>query len=514
MSSALVTELLARINSGDLKGESEFKIRDENARTKTKVRKVPRIARELKKVSKLFFPAELAFPFNPLTGKADENFNNDLKYRPVKSVTTMTKVMKTLAEQTPALKETLMSRVGISEWDTSNSDVLTALDDQVMRPYRTTRQFTLRVVKITSKAVTGQDFGQEYVIQIERDKLGRVVGTLPVILKMNKLFRDLRQTEVDDWVNAERAAKQGQAYTIKSIRKELKGLDLKDINEKDFKEARSKIYQDNPTSDDYPVNYAFVYEFELTSDLEFDQRKQLPKFSVDDLDGTMRLVKLSSEITEALEKFKNGPFKNNDIYRDFFELDMECPESVDGDPKMDIPRKTRYTNPVRKLSDPDFAEFKDHLIGLVTNHQDSDEEIESRFMVSAYVKDLTPDIEQMMIEVVQAAKLLESPYLSKDVIKYNSDTLSMIYGQAADELKVLLDMDLTPANVSDAPLDQDAAAAASREALSFTEVLEGGLGEESQEVMGTESGTTIPAGEPVGAAAGGTTIEGENIVLD
>lgn len=63
-------------------GTSKYQLRNENVQTKNRVARIPKLKKELKKKSKLIIPAELALPFNPLTGKEDEKYNPDKKFRP------------------------------------------------------------------------------------------------------------------------------------------------------------------------------------------------------------------------------------------------------------------------------------------------------------------------------------------------------------------------------------------------------------------------------------------------
>ena len=69
--------MMKKLEEAGCSGGSDFHLRSENIQKKVRVDRIPMLKNALKKKSKLLLTAELALPFNPETGKADETFNSD-----------------------------------------------------------------------------------------------------------------------------------------------------------------------------------------------------------------------------------------------------------------------------------------------------------------------------------------------------------------------------------------------------------------------------------------------------
>ena len=151
-------------------GTSKYQLRNENVQTKNRVARIPKLKKELKKKSKLIIPAELALPFNPLTGKEDEKYNPDKKFRPNMVPSDAALMLKRYANDHDELKKKLMQRAGFDEWDTSNVEVLTDDDKKIFNRYRVPSIYTFQVVHVDIPVMT-KDYGRDYVINVDRDPL-------------------------------------------------------------------------------------------------------------------------------------------------------------------------------------------------------------------------------------------------------------------------------------------------------------------------------------------------------
>ena len=68
-------EIMEKLRDAGSDGTSELKLRNENAQTKSFVKRLSFLKKEAKQKTKLLIPTELAIPFNPRTGVADPTSN-------------------------------------------------------------------------------------------------------------------------------------------------------------------------------------------------------------------------------------------------------------------------------------------------------------------------------------------------------------------------------------------------------------------------------------------------------
>lgn len=164
-------------------GTSKHKLRNENLQEKHRVARIQRLKKEKKKKSKLVLFAELAFPFNPTTGEADDVYGPDSKFRPEVTPIEAALMMKGYAHENAALKESLMRRAGVDNWDTSAVDQFTDDDKVIFKRYRVPSLYTFPVVNINIPVMT-KDFARDYLIKVARDPMtGEVLGDVPVALQ-------------------------------------------------------------------------------------------------------------------------------------------------------------------------------------------------------------------------------------------------------------------------------------------------------------------------------------------
>lgn len=487
-------EFVTQLESGEIKGGSEFQLRNEEAQEKSVHKRIPFVQRELKKVSKFAVPVELAFPFNPMTGKADEKYNESSKFRPVMSAEQLALNMKGLAAKNEALRTTLMKRAGAEDWNLDDLTTLTAEDKKIFRNYRVARKFTLPVINIKDSRITGNDYGKDYTLSVKRDKLNQIEGEVPVPLQIYFLFSALRHREASAFKTAEEAAKAGKPYDWTPSRDFLENIDLVNIKEEDAKKLRGKIYQDIPCSDDNPVNYLIVYELPVGSDMDLSDKPQ----SIEDMEKTMRIVKITDKVDKAIDRYLSGTLKLKDVDFNYLEIDMECPtETKTNQPKMEIPKETAYNAPVVRISETAYGpKFNE----LVKEHQAGLEDIEARFMVSCFVKPYTSEIERQLLDAVEEIDVLESPFMTEEILLQNSKILKSIYGSKADAKLAEADI-----GISDYSQDKTDVEAAKNEAKAATieQIMEADTTEEQQEeALKEENGEESQA--PVGTGASAT----------
>ena len=278
-------------------GTSKHKLRNENLQEKHRVARIQRLKKEKKKKSKLVLFAELAFPFNPTTGEADDVYGPDSKFRPEVTPTEAALMMKGYAHENAALKESLMRRAGVDNWDTSAVDQFTDDDKVIFKRYRVPSLYTFPVVNINIPVMT-KDFARDYLIKIDRDPMtGEVLGDVPVALQANRFFRSMafeESQELDKMIEEKKI----------------------ELTETQVKEKKRAIWGRVPVSDDHPVNYAIVVELPLSNTYDLDDIK-LSAVTPEEVKNLLRITKYSSGLKDAMQKYLHGDWIKYDKYFDF-----------------------------------------------------------------------------------------------------------------------------------------------------------------------------------------------------
>lgn len=427
-------------------GTSKYQLRNENVQTKNRVARIPKLKKELKKKSKLIIPAELALPFNPLTGKEDEKYNPDKKFRPNMVPSDAALMLKRYANDHDELKKKLMQRAGFDEWDTSNVEVLTDDDKKIFNRYRVPSIYTFQVVHVDIPVMT-KDYGRDYVINVDRDPItGEVVGDEPLALQANRFFRDMCYEEVND------------------IQTQMNDGKIT-LTDKQFKEKRQQIFSKVAVSDDHPINYLMVVELPLSNDYSIAKDCDIANITEETIKDHLVMTKLTAGIREAYNKYKDGSWKKYDSYYDFWEIDMACPTSTDNNTPAEIGQNTTYEKPSYVLSDePSAAKFVKALADYTANR----ENIEQVVVNSVRIPKYDDSVERQLCAALSTAIDPTSEYLTKDVITRHKDFITVAMGDEADAL--LLDAELDSPDRAKGALDPEAAKAMAKE-VNLTSIL-------------------------------------------
>lgn len=397
-------------------GTSKHKLRNENLQEKHRVARIQRLKKEKKKKSKLVLFAELAFPFNPTTGEADDVYGPDSKFRPEVTPTEAALMMKGYAHENAALKESLMRRAGVDNWDTSAVDQFTDDDKVIFKRYRVPSLYTFPVVNINIPVMT-KDFARDYLIKIDRDPMtGEVLGDVPVALQANRFFRSMafeESQELDKMIEEKKI----------------------ELTETQVKEKKRAIWGRVPVSDDHPVNYAIVVELPLSNTYDLDDIK-LSAVTPEEVKNLLRITKYSSGLKDAMQKYLHGDWIKYDKYFDFWEIDMACPS--EGDTPMAIGKDTTFEKPSEKLIDTDgFSVFEKSM----TTYIDDRDDIEQIVINSTRITVYDERVESQLCSALSTVVDPDSPYLTKAVIESNQDFIALALGDIADQLLMSVAMD-------------------------------------------------------------------------
>lgn len=406
-----VTELLEKMRSGELGGVSQFKLRDENIQFKGRLRGLPMLKRENKKKSKLLFKLELALPFNPLTGDVDETYNPNTKYRPLKSVRTVSLALKAICNESEEVKAKYMKRAGMEAWDTSDLTKLTSEDRTALKKYKVPRIFTVPIVHINIPALTGNDYGRDYAIKVDRDpENDMIIGEWPAPLKINKLYSDMTYEEK---TALEKRVKDG----------------FEDLTDKELEEKIKAMYSLIPVSSDYPANYVIAYELPLDTKFALKDDVILNEFDRDLAYKHVVLIKRTAEILAAFESYQNGSFQMVDVYDEYWEYDMRCP--TDAPDAKTIGKETRYEKAMIQIKDmKGYAKFEEAMYAL----EDEFDDLEKIFMKSVRLTKYDESVESKLLDSAKTVLSLENPFLTEKVIKSNADIISLIFGDKGDDI--------------------------------------------------------------------------------
>lgn len=431
------SEMIERMNAACKGGTSKLHMRSESIQEKSRISRIPTLKKELKKKSKLLVITDLAIPFNPETGAEDDTYNVDNKYRPPFSATTVALYLKGLADKNAATKEAFMRRAGVTEWDTSDLETFTQQDRTIFVKYRVPRIFTVPVVTVNIPAITGNDYGRDYSIDIQRDpETGEIVGETPAILKINKLFRDKIYEEI-------------QEYNAKILDGTLQKTDKQQSDDK------REIYSKNPVSDDHPSNWITAIELPVTNQYKLSGGIDYSNIDVKTIKEHLVLSRYSKKIKIAITSYMNGDLEKFDKHFDYFEVDMACPTEGDDQTKkgkMDIGMDTTFEKPTylieenfdgTNLDSGLLAKFND----AVTEYLDSCENIEEEVRRSTYISVYSEDLESQLYAALPTVLDLENDkYLTQNVLKANKEVISIAFAGLGDEM-----LDAIEAGVSDAP---------------------------------------------------------------
>lgn len=415
-----IDEILANLKTGATTVTSEY--RNEDAQTKMKLKRIETLKKVSKKKSKVLIVTELALPFNPFTGKEDETYNRNNKYRPIMSTETAMLTYKKLANEIADTKAAFATRAGISvdEWDTTDLTTITALDKRVFNKHRYPVVFTLNVVGINIPTFTGLPFAKQYRIDVERDKeSGEIIGEVPLALRIHKLMADMANEAVNK---------------LNTLVKEGK----LNYNKEDLKEAQKKEYKKIVVGEDRPLNFVLALELPLNNQSTFDDNIQLSDLTDEDLFKMLRLVKQTSSFQTALNNYLDGSYAVLDVYNNFWELDMLCPTSDDN---MELGKDTKFEKPMLQIKQvPKFKNLNDSFVEFM----DKDQRLESIFLASSYVSRFNEDLELNLIDAVEGLINLDDERLTARVLKANQDIIPVIFGSDGDAKLVEAEIGLVP----------------------------------------------------------------------
>ena len=414
-----LSTFLKELQESGTDGTSRYNLRNENEQVKERVGSIPKLKKEKKKKSKLLIPVELAIPFNPTTGKADDTYNPDKKFRPQLAPTTVGLMLKSYADSNEDVKQTFMDKAGVDNWDTSDHEHLTADDKAIFKKYRVPSIYTFPVVHVDIPAMTG-DYGRDYLVKIDRDPItGNVVGDKKLITQAYEFFRDIAYEEYRDFND-----------------KCMKGVLT--LTDKQKKEETSKIFGRTPVSDDRPANYVLALEIPLNNkeEIESTDLRLYESMELDSLKKMLVQFRLTNKMRESIDKYLRGDWERFDNYFDFFEIDMSCP--AEGETPMEIGQGTSYEKPSVSLA---TYPCKDTFTALWSQYIEEMQDLERIMIASTRIPKYDEHVDAQLCASLYTVVNVDNQYITKDVIKRHKEFITIALGDTGSELLLDLEMD-------------------------------------------------------------------------
>lgn len=439
-----VEEFIKKLETGDLKAGSTYGLRNESLRAGSFSRKIQKVKTDVGKVSKLLFLKELVFQFNPQTGEEDENFNAAREWRPPLVPSTSALIVKKYAHDNEKAKERIMKEAQVENWDVSDPSVLTEEDKKVLSPFLKVRTFSRPVVYVNAKEITGQDYSKPYTISIKRDELGRwlddngnVTDEKPRWMQLVEMTSALQFREYSDFVACREKELRGEPYELKKMRPIYEGRTLASFKDDDLKDVRSAIYGDIPLSADSVQHAYIVFEVEMKDIGTVAEAKNIRVGGEKFWDSSQKILNSNKKIRDLLKKFEKGqPLHKSDRHFDYIEVDRVCPTEYNGpeDKKaMLLGKDTEYSATSQPLHQFEIEEGVEDsidgkkLIQEFLDYTDQQGDLEPRFLTSAEIPEFSQVILEQIEDYVYGLNLLESPFMTKQILQAHKNILSAIY---------------------------------------------------------------------------------------
>jgi len=394
-------ELLRAMQSGN-NGKSALNMRNENAQRRNFVNRFERLKKEEKKKSKVLVEMEYAVPFNPTTGKPDDQYNADNKFRPTFSAESTAKVLKGFANDNEEAKRAFMNNVGIKEWDTSDTENINETDFAVFRPYWVPRIFSLPTVNCSIAAFTNSNnrYGTQYEVHVEYDDMGNAVGELPAILRGYNLFNDIFHERV------------------KRLKEENPN-----IAEKAFTEAKQSFKQAIPMSGLKASNWVLLFEVPLTNTFSISADAKMD--TKDGVSSMLKITNLTKALSEALQLYLDGSYNHLICSPNFVELDLTCSTKDPGNNVIN----TSFTIPANRIKD---TQCYAKLSGYIRDVIDEGENVEQQVRASSFVRSYGEAEDCAFIEAFHTVFDINEPLLTDKIVLKNAQFISEAFGESGN----------------------------------------------------------------------------------
>lgn len=392
-------------------------IRNEAAQKKNYGRRIPFFKKEKETNYKLLPLKSIAFPFDPFLVEATDDYNETTKFRTEVSAETMMKAFKKYYNDNTEAKEKFMKKAKVTSWNTEQFDELTKEDIKVFAPFTVPYVFTLPLIHVNNKVVTGNPNGADYKIDIKRDEVGRI--------KEEWVDKEGEKHKTPKFVmNAMELASFFSSMALNQYNEWVRGEGANKTDDDKFKYKMS-LMSASPISEDRPRNYLLAYAIDMGKNLTLEDtiKEMEPK----DFAKHLVLVSYTSNVRTTVEGFK-GTYASRDVYPGFYEIDVIVPDIED---KKERGQKTKWNNAEVKLSEYEDKAVLDTIRRGTSEYLDSIKDIDKIFLGSSYVNPYDAETHEALLrnlsETVDPSKL----ELTEKIVTRFGGLISDIWGSAA-----------------------------------------------------------------------------------
>lgn len=417
-----IEDFISQMRNREISVSSFDDIRNEKLQKKENNRRIGFFKKEKDTNFKVLPLKTIAFPFDPFKVEVTKEFNEDNKFRTEASAETMILAFKRVYSENPELKEKFIKKAKIDSWEIKDLDKVTKEDIDAFREFTHPFIFTLQLVRINDKVVTGDANGKDYKATIVRDEVGNVVDT----------WTDKAGEEHATPQFLKRSMELASFYTQIALYKYNEWLAGEGANKTDDDKAKQRMafLSDCPISEERPRNYLLAYVVSMENELI------LPMKDIRDIDEKnigkyLKLIPLSGKLKDQIALF-DTTYAKRDLYPSFYEMDVIVPDIED--PK-ERGQKTNWTNAEEKLSDYDEKEVIENFCHACSKHIDEKKEIEKVFLGSSYVQPYTETIYKALVDQIANNTDLQKLGVTNEIALRYAPLLTDVFGsKAADVL--------------------------------------------------------------------------------
>lgn len=414
-----IDDFISQMRNREVSVSSFDDIRNEKIQKKENNRRIGFFKKEKDTNYKALPLKTIAFPFDPFTMETKE-FNEDNKFRTEKSARTMILAFKKFYSQDEELKKEFMKKAKVQSWDTSDVETITKEDVIVFRNFTFPYIFTLQLIHINDKIVTGDANGKDYRITVVRDEVGNVVDYWTDKSGENHVTPQF----------IKRSMELASFYTQIALNKYNEWLATEGANKTDDDKSKQRLafLSSVPIAEERPKNYLLSYIFDMKNKLEMphDELEDLTEVNVA---KNLKLIPLSGTLKAQLELFKNT-YENRDIYPSFYELDVVVPDIED---KQERGKGTKWNNAEFKISELP-SELYVKLEDSTSIHLDEKKEIDKVFLGSSYVQPYTETIFKSLVDQISKTADLNKLGVTNELALRYAELLTDIFGSKAAPL--------------------------------------------------------------------------------
>lgn len=416
-----IDDFISQMRNREISISSFDDIRNEKIQKKENNRRIGFFKKEKNTNYKLLPLKTVAFPFDPFKVEVTDEFHEDNKFRTEKSARTMILAFKKIYAQDEELKAKFIRKAKVDSWDTTNVDVVTLEDIEVFREFTHPYIFTLQLLHVNDKVVTGEPNGKDYKVTVMRDEVGNIVDswtdkegnshTTPQFIKktmeLASFYTQIALNKYNNWVMTEGANK----------------------TDEDKSKMRLAFLSSSPVSEERPRNYLLAYAFDMKEGLNLIE-KDLQDLDEKNIGKNLKLVPLSGALREKISTFKST-YVNRDVYPSFYELDVIVPDIEDAN---DRGKKTNWNPAENKIADLRNKELQTRIELSTSTHLDQKKEIEKVFLGSSYVQPYTDTIFKALVDQISKSTDLNKLGVTNEIALRYAGLLTDIFGPKASEL--------------------------------------------------------------------------------